>query len=65
LKPAGQIVRETLSQKNPSQKRTNGVAQGIGHDLKHHKCKKKKKKKKERKKEKDGKCYIYLTIIKI
>jgi hypothetical protein len=26
----GQIVHETLSQKNPSQKRAGGVAQGVG-----------------------------------
>jgi hypothetical protein len=26
----GQIVRETISQKNPSQKRAAGVAEGIG-----------------------------------
>jgi hypothetical protein len=31
----GQIVQETLSQKNPSQKkRASGVAQGIGHEFK-------------------------------
>jgi hypothetical protein len=41
----GQIVLETLSQKNPSQKRTGGVAQGVGPEFKsqHHKKKKKKK----------------------
>jgi hypothetical protein len=26
----GQTVRETLSRKNPSQKRAGGVAQGVG-----------------------------------
>jgi hypothetical protein len=30
LKTAGQIIQETLSQKNPSQKRAGGVAQGEG-----------------------------------
>jgi hypothetical protein len=30
----GQIVRETLSQKNSSQKRTGGVAQGLGPEFK-------------------------------
>jgi hypothetical protein len=41
----GQIVHETLSQKNPSQKRAGGVAQGTGSEfrLQHHKKKKKKK----------------------
>jgi hypothetical protein len=29
-----QTVSETLSQKNPSQKRASGVAQGIGPDFK-------------------------------
>jgi hypothetical protein len=29
-----QIVHETLSRKNPSQKRTGGVAQGIGPEFK-------------------------------
>jgi hypothetical protein len=29
-----QIVHETLSQKNPSQKRAGGVAQGIGPEFK-------------------------------
>jgi hypothetical protein len=40
----GQIVLETLSQKNPSQKRTGGVAQGVGPEFKsqHHTHKKKK-----------------------
>jgi hypothetical protein len=39
----GQIVRETLSRKNPSQKRAGRVAQGIGPEFKpqHHKKKKK------------------------
>jgi hypothetical protein len=30
----GQIVRETLSQKNPSQKKGCGVAQGVGPEFK-------------------------------
>jgi hypothetical protein len=30
----GQIVLETLSQKNPSQKKAGGVAQGIGPEFK-------------------------------
>jgi hypothetical protein len=34
LKPAGQTVHETLSQKNPSQKRVRGVAQGIDPEVK-------------------------------
>jgi hypothetical protein len=29
-----QIVHETLSQKNPSQKRAGGVAQGVGSEVK-------------------------------
>jgi hypothetical protein len=43
LKPAWQIVLETLSPKNPPQKRTCGVAQGVGPGFKtqHHKKKKK------------------------
>jgi hypothetical protein len=40
----GQIVLETLSWKNPSQKRTDGVAQGVGPEFKPQYCKKKKKK---------------------
>jgi hypothetical protein len=38
-----QIVHETLSQKNPSQKRAGGVAQGVDPELKplYHKKKKK------------------------
>jgi hypothetical protein len=35
-----QIVCETLSQKNPSQKRAGGVAQGAGPELKLQYCKK-------------------------
>jgi hypothetical protein len=31
---SGQILRETLSQKNPSQKRAGGVAQGVGPEFK-------------------------------
>jgi hypothetical protein len=41
----GEIVRETLSQKNPSQKRAVGVAQGVGPEFKFQYCKKEKKKK--------------------
>jgi hypothetical protein len=36
-----QIVHETLSQKNSSQKRTDGVAQGTGFEVKPQYCKKK------------------------
>jgi hypothetical protein len=43
LKPARVIVRETLSQKNPLQKRAGGVAQGIDPKFKPQYCKKKKK----------------------
>jgi hypothetical protein len=43
-----QIVQETLSRKNPSQKRAGGVAQGIGPEFKPQYCKKKKKKKKKK-----------------
>jgi hypothetical protein len=32
--PAGQIVCETLSQKNPSQTRAGGVALGVGPEFK-------------------------------
>jgi hypothetical protein len=41
----GQIVRETLSGINPSQKRAGGVAQGVGPEFKpqHHTKKKKKR----------------------
>jgi hypothetical protein len=35
----GQIVWETLSRKNPSQKRTGGVAQGVGSEFKPQYCK--------------------------
>jgi hypothetical protein len=38
-----QIVQETLSPKNPSQKRAGGVAQGVGPEFKHQYHKKKKK----------------------
>jgi hypothetical protein len=31
---AGQIVRETLSQKNPSQTKVSGVARGVGSEFK-------------------------------
>jgi hypothetical protein len=33
-KPARQIVCETLSRKNPSQKMAGGVAQGVGPEFK-------------------------------
>jgi hypothetical protein len=39
-----QIVPETLSQKNPSQKRAGGVVQGVGPEFKPQYHKKKKKK---------------------
>jgi hypothetical protein len=45
-----QIVHETLSQKNSSQKRTDGVAQGTGSEFKPWNRKKKKKKKKKKEK---------------
>jgi hypothetical protein len=38
LKPAGQIVRENLSQKYPTQKRTGGVAQMVEHPTSKHKA---------------------------
>jgi hypothetical protein len=34
LKPAGQIVHETLSKKNSLQKRAGGVARGVGPEFK-------------------------------
>jgi hypothetical protein len=37
----GQIVHETLSRKNPSQKRAGGVAQGVGLEFKPQYCQKK------------------------
>jgi hypothetical protein len=40
----GQIVLETLSQKNPSQKKPGGLAQGVGPDFIPSITKKKKKK---------------------
>jgi hypothetical protein len=43
LKPLGQIVHETLSQKSPSQKRAGGVAQGEGPEFKPQYHKKKKR----------------------
>jgi hypothetical protein len=39
-----QIVHETLSQKNPTQKRAGGVAEGVGPDFNSQYHKKKKKK---------------------
>jgi hypothetical protein len=44
-KPAWQIVLVTLSQKNPSQKRTGGVAQCVGFEFNPQNHKKEKKKK--------------------
>jgi hypothetical protein len=41
-----QIVHETLSRKNPSQKWAGGVAQGEGPEFKPQYCKKKKKREK-------------------
>jgi hypothetical protein len=43
-KPAQQIVHETLSRKNPSQKRAAGVTEGVGPEFKPQYHKKKKKK---------------------
>jgi hypothetical protein len=39
-----QIVLQTLSQKNPSQKRSSGVASGVGPGFKPQSCKKRKRK---------------------
>jgi UDP-N-acetylglucosamine:LPS N-acetylglucosamine transferase len=50
-----QIVHETLSRKNPSQKRASRVAQGVGLEFKPQYCKKRKKEKEERKKERKKK----------
>jgi hypothetical protein len=47
LKPARQIVPETLSRKNPSQKSAGAVAQGVDPVFKSQYDKKKKKKKKK------------------
>jgi single-stranded DNA-specific DHH superfamily exonuclease len=44
----GQILRETLSRKHPLQKRTGGVAQGVGPEFKPQNCKKKKERKKRK-----------------
>jgi hypothetical protein len=38
-----EIVHETLSQKNPSQKRTSGMVQGVGSEFKPQSRRKKKK----------------------
>jgi hypothetical protein len=48
LKPVGQIVLKTLSQKKKkkSQKRAGGVAQGVSPEFKLQFCKKRKKKRK-------------------
>jgi hypothetical protein len=40
----GKIVQETLSQKNPSQKKAGGLTQGVGPEFKPQYRKKKKKK---------------------
>jgi hypothetical protein len=45
---AKQIVYETLSQKNPSQKRASGVVQGEGPEFKPQYQKKKKKERKKK-----------------
>jgi hypothetical protein len=42
----GQIVHQTLFQKNPSQKRAGGVAQGVDPEFILQYCKKKKERKK-------------------
>jgi hypothetical protein len=44
----GQIVHETLSKKNPLEKRAGGVAQSVGPEFKPQYHKKKKKKERER-----------------
>jgi hypothetical protein len=38
----GQTIHKILSQKNPSQKRAGGMAQGVGPEFKPYYCKKKK-----------------------
>jgi hypothetical protein len=38
-----QVVHQTISQKNPSQKRAGGVVQGVGLEFKPQYCKKEKK----------------------
>jgi hypothetical protein len=48
-----QIVRETLSRKNPSQKGAGGVAQGVGPEFNTH-TEKKKRKEKQKKRLKNG-----------
>jgi hypothetical protein len=48
-----QIVHESLSQKNPIQKRAGGVAQGVGPEFKPQHCKKKKREKKRKSKMED------------
>jgi hypothetical protein len=52
-KPAWQIVPRDPIWKNPSLKRTGGVAQGIGPEFKPSTAKKKKKKKKDKKRKRD------------
>jgi hypothetical protein len=49
-----QTVRETLSRKNPSQKRAGGVTQGVGPEFKPQYCKKNKNKNKNKKTTKTG-----------
>jgi hypothetical protein len=46
------MVRETLSQKNPSQKRAGGVVQGVDSEFKLQYCKKKKNQKKTQQQQK-------------
>jgi hypothetical protein len=50
----GQIVHETLSRKNPSQKRAYRAAQGVDFEFKSQYCEKKKKRKR---KSMNGSCY--------
>jgi hypothetical protein len=54
----GQIVHETLSQKNPSQKRAGGVAQGVDPQFKpqYHK-KREREKERERERQQGDKMY--------
>jgi hypothetical protein len=58
-----QIVPETLGRKNPSQKRTGGMAQGIGPEFKPSTTKKKKKEEEEElktEKQKLLKCHLIM-----
>jgi hypothetical protein len=65
-KPARQIIHETLSRRNPSQKRAGGVAQGEGHEFKPQYCKKKKKKRTnvKEKNANENTSTLYLFILK-